>query len=198
MATLDLIIQQGASFNYRLRLESELNIYKPISGIEQSAPVRISCLGHGIPEGWRVAVVSVKGMVQINALNSPPKPTEYMKATVIDADTISFNGVNAADYRPYQSGGYLQYFEPIALGNDVARMTIKDKIGGNVLLELSTSNGRVAITPANFTIDLFISAVDTHALNFDKGVYDLEYEYQGGEVARLLSGNVLVSKEVTT
>ena len=73
----DLTIQQGKTFTLVLRWETEPIVYKAITAIAQTAPVRITAAGHGLVDGWRAAVVSVKGMAEINAENTPPRGDDY-------------------------------------------------------------------------------------------------------------------------
>lgn len=196
MTTLTII--KGKTFARVLRWEAPPIVYKAITAIQQSAPVRLTVTGHGVPDGWRVAVTCVKGMTQINADNEPPKTKDYHVATVVDANTIEFNDINAACYKPYVSGGYLQYNTPVDLAGFTARMSVKDKVGGTELFRLDTGNGRITINNTAKTIDLTISATDTAALTFKKGVYDLEMVSSGGVVTLLLSGDITVQDEVTT
>ena len=56
----DLVIKQGKTFSKVLRWEAPPIIYKPITAITNAAPVRITSANHGIIDGWRVAIVSVK------------------------------------------------------------------------------------------------------------------------------------------
>jgi hypothetical protein len=123
----DIEILQGKSFELPVKWEVEPIVYKAITGITQAAPCVVTCTTHGVPDGWRVAIVSVKGMTQINASN-PPKDSEYVVATKLDTDSIELNTVNAAGYKPYTSGGYVQYNTPKDLANYTARMSIKDKL----------------------------------------------------------------------
>lgn len=197
-ASKDIVIAQGKTYSQVLRWEAPPIIYRPITAIVQGAPARITCPSHTIPQGWRAAVVSVKGMTQINALNTPPKDKDYHSVTVIDADTVELNDVNASEYKPYQSGGYLQFNTPVDLAAYTARMSIKDKVGGSELLRLDTTNGRIALDNVAKTITLTISAEDTAALTFRKGSYDLELVSPTGVVTALLAGVATVTKEVTT
>jgi hypothetical protein len=197
-AAKDLIIEQGKTFSQVLRWEAPPIIYAPITGITQTAPVRITAPLHDCPPGWRVAVVSVKGMSQINAQNSPPKAADYHSATVIDPNTVELNDVNAADFKAYASGGYLQFNTPVDLTGYSARMSIKDKVGGTELLALNTTNGRITLDNTVHSITLTLAAGDTAALTWKKVVYDLELVSPGGVVTALLAGAVSVSKEVTT
>lgn len=197
-AIKNLTVRQGSTFSYTLRWEAPPIIYRAISAISQTAPVRITCNSHGVPDGWRVAIVSVKGMTQINARNNPPKNNDYHKATVIDANTLEINDINAADFKPYISGGYVMYNTPVDMTGYTARMSIKDKIGGDELLRLDTSNSRIIIDNVNKTIKLTISATDTAAISWRKGVYDLELVSPSGFVETLMSGRVDVIKEITS
>lgn len=198
MAT-PLTIIKGKTFQRALRWEAGPIVYKPITNITQTAPAVVTCPLHGAPNGWRVAVVSVKGMTQINAENDPLKDRDYTLATVVDANTVELNEINAAGFRPYISGGYLQYNTPTPLAGYTARMSIKDKtVGGTELFRLDTTNGRIVIDDANKVITLTIDAADTAAMTFKKGVYDLEMESASGVVTLMLSGDITVTEEVTT
>ena len=197
-ATKDFVVEQGKTFQHILRWEAPPYIYKAITGVTQAGPVRITAVGHGVPEGWRVAVVSVKGMTEINAENDPPKTSEFKRATVVDTDHIELNEVNSSGFKAYVSGGYVQFLTPVDMTGFTARMSIKDKVGGTELLSLTTENGGITIDAAAHTISLFISASATAALSWTKGVYDLEMVSSGGIVTGLLVGKISVMKEVTT
>lgn len=66
-----------------------------------------------------------------------------------------------------------------------------------ILLELSTSNGRITVTGASGLFSLSLTAAETRELDFDTGVYDFEVTSVAGIVYRLLEGNVTLSREVT-
>jgi len=85
-----------------------------------------------------------------------------------------------------------------------ARMQIRTEIESpNVLIELTTQNGRMTITPRDnqnnliARIDLFIDADDTAALNFESGYHDIELVSAADEVTRLVQGKARLSNEVT-
>lgn len=196
-ASKDFTIRQGATFSSVLRWEASPIVYRPITAITQSAPVRITCPSHNVPQDWRVAIVSVRGMTQINASSTPPKDRDFHRVTVVDADTLELNAVNSADFRPYTAGGYVMYNTPVDLSGFTARMSVKDKVGGTELFRLDTTNGRIVLDNAAKTITLTIASVDTAAIAWTKGVYDLEL-VSGGVVETLLSGRINVVREVTT
>lgn len=197
-AQFDLEVLQGKTFVRVFRWESLPIVYKAITAIAQAAPALITVVGHGVPEGWRVAVVSVKGMEEINAKNAVPRDTDYHKATVVSADSISLNDVNAADFTAYTSGGYVRYNTPIDLTGYTARMTIKDRIGGTVLATLTSAAGDIIINNTTKTVQIQLSAVATAAYTWLSGVYDIEMVSASGQVSPLAAGNVTLTQEVTT
>jgi len=194
----DIVIEQGKTFALPCRWEGKPILYKPITGISKTAPAVITSVGHGIPPGWRVAIVSVKGMTQINAANNPPKDSDYYPVTVVSNDSISLNDVNAAGFSTYTSDGYIQLNTPIDLTGYTARMTVRDKIGGTELFSLTTENSRIVVDPVNFKITLAMTATETAAFVWTKGVYDLEVVSASGVVTALMAGSITVSKEITT
>lgn len=197
-ANEDLEIIQGKTFTYAVRWEILPIVYKPITAISQAAPCVVSAAAHGIAEGWRVAVVSTRGMDQLKATKQPPKDSEYHRATVLTSDTVELNDVNASDYNAYVSGGYLQFYTPADLVGFTARMAIKDRVGGTVIHSLTTENSGIAIDTAQHTITLNISAEETAALASAARVYDLELVSADGVVTLLMHGVATIATEVTT
>jgi hypothetical protein len=197
---LNLVIRQGETFTRVIRWETPPYVYKAITAITQAAPVQITAVGHGLKSGWRAAVVSVRGMKEINAEHSPPRDSEFHQVTVVDVDNVTLNDVNSSDFSAYTSGGYLQYYTPVNLTGYTARMTIKDRVGGTALLTLTSGlpDNRIVVDTANNTVTLSILPADTAALGFIKGVYDLEMVSGAGAVTTIFSGSITVAKEVTT
>lgn len=202
-AKQDLSIRQGETFSRVVRWESTPIVYKPISAITQTAPAAITSTAHGVPEGWRIAVVSVKGMTQINAKSSPPSDADYKTASVVDANTVKLNEVNASDFKAYSSGGYIQYNTPVDLTGYTARMKVRTKIGGTLLASTEAADApldiiNVTLNNSTKAITISIDATDTAGLTWTKGVYDFEVVSVGGVVTTLLYGSISVTKEVTS
>lgn len=87
---------------------------------------------------------------------------------------------------------------PVDLTGCQARMQVRSKVdSADVLLELSTANGRIELGGTAGTLTLSLSATDTAALAWTLGVYDLEIVHPDATVRRLLAGGVKVSPEVT-
>jgi hypothetical protein len=97
---------------------------------------------------------------------------------------------------------------PIDLSNYGGRMQIRETIASQTpyitlssSLEpdgtgLNFSGSNNATPPTSGSIGIYISAVTSSLLNFTQAVYDLEI-YSGSYVARILEGQVKLSKEVT-
>lgn len=207
--TRDIAIQQGKTFSLVIRWESEPVIRKAITAISlASGAPRLAVAGHGLTNGWRCAVTRAKGMTQINAENYPLRASDYHPATVIDNNTVEFNDVtpvddNGKEWPAYVSGGFLEWYSPVDLTGQTARMKIKDKIGGTVLASTEPGDAplnvlSIAIDNAAKAITLTIAATDTDDFAWKTGVYDLEMVSATGVVVAIMAGKVLVSKEVTT
>ncbi len=190
-ATVPLKIIQGATLRDTLRIMQPLFVYRPITQIEATAPVRLK-VDHDLPGDW---LVWIQGVQQMPELNKAPRQQLPHRATVVDDETLSINMLSAITRTP--SGGQLIYQPPVDLTGAKARMQVRDAPGGAVLLELSSDSGGGLVIQATGTILREVSAPDTAALTWTKGVYDLEVEYPDGTVHRYFEGPVTVSLEVT-
>ena len=197
---LNLTIRQGETFARVVRWETTPIVYKSITAITVAAPAVLTVPTHGLPTGWRAAVISCNGMEEINAVNTPPRDNEYHVVTRLGTDSIELNGVNSADYTTYTGGGFLQFYTPVDLASASAAMKIKDKIGGTVLMTLTSGapDNRIVLDSAAHTITITISATDAAAITWTKGIYDLEMTTPTSVVTTIFSGKVSVVKEVTT
>lgn len=87
---------------------------------------------------------------------------------------------------------------PIVMTGYTARMQIRETIDSDdILLELSTTNSKIVLTPAQGKITLEFDPDDTSGAYWTRGRYDLEVISADGFVTRLLKGKVTLSKEVT-
>lgn len=188
---LNFKIYQGSTFKEVLRWETSTKVYKPISGITKAAPVVVTAASHGIPIGWRTKITNVVGMKEINSSDT------YNVVTGVTADTVTINAINSLAYTDYTSGGVLEYNEPCDLSATTARMQIREKITSTeVLVELTTINGKILIDNTSKTITLYLSAADTAALTFTNAVYSLEL-VQGIDVIPFIYGNITLTNEIT-
>lgn len=90
---------------------------------------------------------------------------------------------------------------PIDLTGCTARMQVRAETSAPaVLLDLTTENGGITLGGAAGTIDLYVGATATAAINWEGGVFDLEIIHPGAlpdDVTRIAQGTVSVSPEVT-
>lgn len=196
----DIEIRRGATFVLPVRWETEPWLYAAIASIALTAPVAITSAAQTIPDGWNVAVVDAKGLTQLNAKNNPPKASDMRRATVVSSTVIQFNEISAAAFGKHtQSTGYLAWMTPHSLAGYTARMQIKDRVGGTVLLSLTSAvDGGITLDDTGKVIEITITAEQAEAITWTSGVYDLELVSSGGVVTALLEGAVTVSTEVTT
>ena len=204
-ASKDLVIPQGGTFSLVLRWETTPIVYKAITAITKTAPVRLTVSGHGMVDGWRGAVTDVLGMTEINAEANDIHDRDYNPVTVVDANTIEINAIDAGKFKTYVSGGYIQYNTPVSLIGYVGRMKVKDRIGGTVLLSTEAADSplnaiTITVDDAAKTITVTIPASATDDITWSRGVYDMEMVSSDADpvVTPLFSGKVTVSREVTT
>lgn len=189
-ASIPLVIIQGATLRDTLRIMQPRFVYRPIGAIAATAPVRLT-VEHGLPGDWLVWIQGVQGMPD---LNRAPHRSRPHRVEVVDDATLEINLLSAVGLKP--SGGQLIYQPPVDLAGATARMQIRDKPGGTLLLELSTVGQGLAISAAG-TITRELSAEQTADIGWTKAVYDLEVTYPDGTVHRYFEGPVSVSPEVT-
>lgn len=195
----DLVLVQGSTFHKVVRWESPRWRTVPIEGISQSGIVQVQTpTPHGIPDGWRVAVVDAKGMTELNARENPPGDEDLRTASVVSPTAVEFNEISSAAFRAYASGGWLKWREPKDITDYTARMSIKNRVGGDLLLSLGDADGRLVVDAAEFTIELLIDSVTTEGITWAKGVYDLEMVSPSGVVETLMRGAISIHKEITT
>jgi hypothetical protein len=193
-AKLNFRVYQGSTFLQQLRWESETKTYIPITNITKTAPVEITVGDSTLlpPVGWRVRVTNVLGMKEINM----PEETYYILTQKVDS-VIKINTINSIGYSTYTSGGILEFNTPVSLLDYTARMQIRKKLNDpEVVLSLTTENGRLVLDNTAKTITINITAQQTSSLTFSSMVYDLEL-ISGSVVTRFAQGNLILNKEVT-
>lgn len=195
-----LVIRKGRTFEKVVRWETEPFKFAVIQSISNGAPVAVTTSGpHGIPNGWRVAVVDALGLTELNAEHNPPGEKDFRRATVVDTDRIEINPLSAASFGRHRGGtGFLQWYTPHDLGGYVARMSVKNKVGGAVLLTSLDGGIGIELDDAIKTITLRIDAAVAETLAWKAGVYDLELESPDGDVTVILAGPITAEQEVTT
>ena len=198
--TVDLAIRRGATFTLAARWEGETWLYAAITGITQTAPVQITSAPHSIPDGWRVAVVDAKGMTQLNAANNPPKDKDMRRAAVVSSTVLEFNDTSAAAFSKHTPNtGYIAWLAPRSLAGVIARMQIRERVKGPIVLSLTSApNGGLSLDDTLKVVEITLTAEQTEIIAQSAGVYDLELVSAGGVVTDLLEGAVTFGPETTT
>lgn len=90
---------------------------KAITGATQTNPVQLTIAAHGYTTGRLAMITGVVGMTQIN--------DKMYRLTVIDANTVSLDGVDGTAFTAYASGGSCTTgtFHALKLSVDVAALT---------------------------------------------------------------------------
>ena len=194
-----LIIEKGRTLEQVVRWESEPFLYAEIANISNSSPVVITTTTpHGIPDGWRVAIVGAKGLTSLNSTSNPPAVKDFRRAAARTVNSIEFNALSTALDPLYTTGGSIQFYTPVLLGGYTARLSIKNRVGGTLLLSMTSTNGKIVLDNVNSKITITLTPAETAAITWKSGVYDLELESPTGVVTAILTGSVSIMQEVTT
>lgn len=87
---------------------------------------------------------------------------------------------------------------PVDFTSYQARMQVRQSPGAEpVLLEATTENNRLQIDGPHGKVTIVLSALDTEAITWRRGRYDLEMVAPDGTVTRLIEGQITVSREIT-
>jgi len=186
----NLTLIEGDTVTYTVRWESPDFGYAAITAIAQSAPVSITAVAHGLTDGWRAAVVSVKGMTEINATTNALRDRDFHPVTVVNANSVKINAINAADFRAYTSGGYLQFYVPMSLAAYTAELTISTRPNGTVLDTLKSVDNEIKIDDTAKTI-----VVTFPAPTYKRASYNLDMIDALGKHTTILSGTITVTQE---
>jgi len=198
---IKLSVRKGANADIPLRIETGLLSFAAITAMTKSAPLRVTAPAHGVPDGWYVAIIDAKGMTSLNAADSNDiRDTEFHRVTWIDADTLDFDDISSANFKPYTSGGYLAFYAPMDLSAYTsARMDIKLRVGGDVILALSTTAGTLEIDAATSTVWIRLTDADLEAISSRDYVTDIELVHATAVDAICSADSVMsVLPEVTT
>lgn len=178
---MDISIIAGTSLSVVLRWETDPIIRKQITGISfaTGAP-RITIAGHGLKDGWRVAVAGVKGPTELNAEDPARiRSSDYNRATVVDDDTIELNGISAAGFKAWISGGFVQWSTPMSMAGFTGVIRFERCHGGTLLASNLVADAPLdildmAIDDTEKTITLSFSDTATTELSGKSGVIDVE------------------------
>lgn len=190
----NLTILQGATFSWPFFWYSDVENSITITAITASYPTTIAAPGHGMADGKTpVALLGVPDWLK----TASAAPADRIYATKLDTDTctVPVNGIDQDAYTG--TAGRLVFNSPMDLSVFDARMQIRASIDDDTVIEeFTVSDGHITLG-TDGSVLLSLTDTITAALDFDTAVYDLELISNAGEVSRIATGNVTLSKEVT-
>jgi hypothetical protein len=197
---LKLFARLGASIDIPIRVETDALKFAPIINMAKTAPLRVTATAHGIPPGWRAAVIGAGGMTEMNIAWDLLRPSALLPVSVIDANTVDFDGVCATGFHAYTTGGVLAFYAPKDLSSYTgARMDIKRKVGGAVAFSLNTTVGTLEIDVFNSAVWIHLGDSTLAGVSAREYVFDIELIRPGGVDALCSAESVIdISPEVTT
>lgn len=172
--------------------------YCPITALVSLAPVRVTVPDHGCPDNWPVRLQGITAPVELNTAEG-----QALTATVVDANTLELNALDASTLGTFTLSGHVVFQQPVDLTGWKARMQVRNKMGGDLLLSLSSdpadeADGEIEVDVAGSAFILKLTAAQTAALTWNGGVYDLEAVLPDGSVISILAPSpVVVEQEVT-
>jgi hypothetical protein len=195
---VDINIVKGKTFEFMYRYADHDLVYKPILAMPSTAPVRLAISDHGIPDGWPIRIEGVRQPYELNSDDDA-----YYIATAIDPSTIELNMVRADGWRPYTSGGSVIFNNPFDLTGCSARMQIRDRVDGTILLTLNSDpstapDGEIEVDFNLAGLIVRLSPAVTAGITWLRGVYDLELITPDGNVYPVTDvSKVTIGAEVT-
>lgn len=184
-ARLDLPIIPGATLQQPLLLMQPTYTYKPITEIQQTAPLKMTVPGHGLPGEW---MTWCEGIQQGQSLNLDKATTVGRMTRVVDADTVEFNDINGLQLKA--SGGVLVFQLPVDLTGMGARVEIRGEGADPIVLTLGDG---LTVTGLGQLL-IVLTPEQTAAITWTRGEWDLDLTYTDGRVARWLYGEVVVTE----
>lgn len=185
---VNLTIRKGETFNYSLRWMCEPLRFIYIQDVAPTMPLTLTVPGHRLKTGTPVDLVKVTGKTQDVA-------AENVKVIVIDDKTVQLDS-DEIGLKLFKNADYMRVYTYVDLTGLTARCYFKQKVGGDILFEMTTENGRIEVDEENLFISMNIPADVTEKLTFKKAKYDLEL-VQSNYVIRIIEGEVTVEDEIT-
>ncbi len=193
-------IRIGASVDIPIRVETNSLTFAPIASIAKSAPVRVVTTSpHGVPDGWRAAIVDAKGMTELNS--DKVSDSDLMKVTVVDATTLDLDGISSLSFRTHTANtGAVAFYAPKDLSAYTsANMDVKKQVGAEAVANFNTIDGTLEIDALASAVWVRLDSSDLSALSAEDYVFDIELSRPDGIDAICSAESVFtVVPEVTT
>lgn len=205
---IDIVITRGKTFEFGFLYAGDEPRQVLITGMPSQVPLRLTVVGHDLPEGWPFWVACVKSPAELNSGVDSDDAYEVMSADpyyvkVVDADTIEVPGVIASCWKAFSGPGVLLTRPPVDLTGWQCRAQVRDKVGGAVLFSwhsdpAESPDGVIDVDVALSQFVLRMDAGTAESLDWKRGKYDVEAIAPGGEVYPVTAiSDVTVDDEVT-
>lgn len=156
-------LAQGVSLPLTFRWATPPLVYGSISAKLSDTPLAFTVTSHGAPAAWSVAILDT-GFDDIQPDDFPPDEDDFYEATATDANTLTFNELDASRFTgTYAAGGSIAYYTPVDLSGASAELILYDYSGTAVLTITATLDNSAK------TISAAITAAQSAAL--DAGTY---------------------------
>lgn len=195
---VDITITRGKTFEFAYRYADSELVYLPISGMPSTAPVRLTVANHGIPDGWPISIEGVKQPEELNTAEG-----DFYISSAVSSSVIELNSVRSDNWRTFIPSGSVIFNRPFDLTGCSARMQIRDRVDGNLLLTLSSDlsaepDGLIEIDTSLAALIVRLSPTVTAGITWLRGFYDLELITPGGDVYPVTAiSKVKIGDEVT-
>lgn len=194
-------IRRGASSDIPIRIETDVLSFVPIASISKSAPMRVvTSSTHGMPDGWRGAIVDAKGLTEMNA-SSSIRDSELHRVTVINATTLDFNNVSSLNFNTHTAlTGVIAFYTPKDLSvYTSARMDLKKTVSGSIIATFSTVSSTLQIDNTAKALWLRLTAANLSAITAGQYLFDIEMVRASGVDALCTSDSTVnILNEITT
>jgi len=189
-----LDIEQGADFINTFHWYAGGKSMAPIEDIQIGYPTRIKVTGHGLPSvsDTPVIISGVDGLRDINSTDLGIEEAIYVDANYFDMPISSVGETWVI------GTGEITWHTPTNITGFTARMQIRaKKYSSSFIHELTTENGGITLTVADASIALSIPAATTAGFAFVGAWYDIELIGPGGDITRVVEGELTLIREVT-
>lgn len=167
--SIRISITRGSTVEIPIRMESGVLAYKDITGVPETAPLRLTVEAHGVLPHWRGVIANARGLDEGLCWDATPSDRDMRRIDVIDENTVEFNGINASDWTPYCSGGHLVFWVPVDLSvYSAGTMVVHDKNTRALLAEYP-----LVVDADNGTLWLRMTTVESAAIGFDSAVFSI-------------------------
>lgn len=201
MQKLSITVRRGAKADIPIRIESDTLVFVAITAMAKSAPLLVTAPLHGMPNGWRAAIMNAVGMTELNTPWDHLRAADFRKIALVDANSFQFPDVNSASWRTYTSGGQVVYYQPVDLSAySAASLDVRESVGSPLLANYSTGTGTLELDTANSALWLRLSDAQSRALPAGTFVFDIELTRVAGGTTALCApdSELIVLPEVTT